>query len=193
MKNRGEFIAQLKEKLRNLTHDEVASAIAYYEEYFDDAGSENEQRVIMELDTPAEVASKIISEVTIKNLDGSKGTTIAGLNAIWVVTLGIFASPIALPLAIALVALVFSCVIVVLSFLLALAITAAALMAGAVVLLATSAVLIFSDFPTGLFFIGIAFIMGAGGMLLFTAIGFLSKIAINGIARGMAKVLKRGK
>jgi len=108
--NRHEFVAQLKTKLRSLPAEEIANAAAYYEEYFDDAGPENEESVIAELGSPSGIASKIIGEFAIRKVDDGKGTTKAGLSAIWIVVLGIFASPIALPLAIAAVSVVFALV-----------------------------------------------------------------------------------
>ena len=191
--NRFEFIAQLKNKLRSLPAEEIANAAAYYEEYFDDAGPENEQSVIAELGSPSGVASKIIGEFAIKKVDDGKGTTKAGLSAIWVVVLGIFASPIALPLAIAVVAVVFALIVTIFAVLFALGATAVALVLGGIVTFAVSVVLLFSDFATAMFFIGAALLMIACGLIIFIPIGFLSKTAITGIARGMAKILKRGK
>jgi len=191
--NKCEFLAQLRNKLRNLPADEIASAVAYYEEYFDDAGEQNEQQVIVELGSPAEVASKIIGEFAIKNIDAGNGTTKSGLGVLWIVILGIFASPVALPLALAAVIIVVALVVVIFSLLFALAVTAIALVIGGLALLVESVIFLFSDFTLAIFYIGIALIMGAVGLMLFIPIGYLSKTAVTGIARGVAKILKRGK
>jgi len=191
--NKDEYLAQLQQKLRRLPAEEIASATSYYDEYFEDAGPENEQSVIKELGSPADVASNIIGEFAIKNIDAGKGTTKAGLSAIWIVILSIFASPIALPLAIAAVVVVISLVIAIFSVLLAIAATAVALVVGGGVLLVASVTLLFSDFATALFFSGVAMLMGACGLILVIPLGYLSKTAITGLARGFAKILKRGK
>jgi len=191
--NRHGFIRELKTKLRNLPAGEVANAAAYYEEYFDDAGTENEQSVIAELGSPSGVASRIIAEFAIKKVDEGGGTTKAGLDAIWLVLLGIFASPIALPLAITIVAVFFALVITIFAILIVLAATALALVFGGIVTLVASVILLFSDFATGMLFIGAALLMIVCGLILFLAISYLSKIAITRIAKSMAKTLRRGK
>lgn len=58
--NRREFIEQLRGLLTPLPYGEQEDALQFYEEYFDDAGPENEQRVIEELESPEAVARKII-------------------------------------------------------------------------------------------------------------------------------------
>ena len=57
--NREQFIAQLARLLQNLPPAERQEAIRYYQEYFDDAGEENEDTVIQELGSPGKVAASI--------------------------------------------------------------------------------------------------------------------------------------
>ena len=57
--NRQEFIERLKELLGDLSEEERQEAIQYYEDYFADAGEENEERVIEELGSPEKVALMI--------------------------------------------------------------------------------------------------------------------------------------
>ena len=54
---RREFIEELEDRLRHLPYKDRKEAIKFYEEYFDEAGSENEQTVINELSSPAHIAS----------------------------------------------------------------------------------------------------------------------------------------
>lgn len=58
---KNEFIAALRAKLSMLSEDEREDAVQFYEEYFDEAGPENEQAVIQELGSPDAVAEKILS------------------------------------------------------------------------------------------------------------------------------------
>lgn len=58
--NRREFMVQLRTLLKSLPYREQEDALQFYEEYFDDAGAENEQRVIKELESPEAVAQKIM-------------------------------------------------------------------------------------------------------------------------------------
>ena len=57
--NRREYIERLEQLLLVLPYEEREEAIQYYSDYFDDAGVENEDRVILELGSPEEVAAKI--------------------------------------------------------------------------------------------------------------------------------------
>lgn len=60
--NRAEYLAALRRALSVLPEEERASALRYYEEYFDDAGPENESKVIAELGDPANVAAQILAD-----------------------------------------------------------------------------------------------------------------------------------
>lgn len=60
--NRHEYLRILSERLGRLPHDEYANIMEYYTEYFEDAGEENEIRVMEELGTPEALADRIINE-----------------------------------------------------------------------------------------------------------------------------------
>lgn len=57
--NRKEFMERLEKLLWNISDSEREEALQYYNDYFDDAGAENEARVIEELGSPEQVAQKI--------------------------------------------------------------------------------------------------------------------------------------
>ena len=61
--NRQEFMKRLEELLRGIPASEREDALAYYNDYFDEAGVENEAQVIMELGSPEIVAEKILADV----------------------------------------------------------------------------------------------------------------------------------
>ena len=61
--NRQEFMNRLEYLLRGIPEAERADAIAYYNDYFDEAGAENEQQVILELGSPEQVAQTILADV----------------------------------------------------------------------------------------------------------------------------------
>ena len=60
--NRAEYLAALRRALSVLPEEERANALRYYEEYFDDAGPENEAKAIAELGDPANVAAQILAD-----------------------------------------------------------------------------------------------------------------------------------
>ena len=57
--NRKEYLERLEQLLLVLPYEEREEALQYYTDYFDDAGVENEEKVIWELGSPEEVAAKI--------------------------------------------------------------------------------------------------------------------------------------
>uniref|UniRef100_UPI0040569236 DUF1700 domain-containing protein n=1 Tax=Acetatifactor sp. TaxID=1872090 RepID=UPI0040569236 len=57
--NRTEFMRQLENLLQNISLTEREEALQYYNDYFDDAGAENEENVIEALGNPARVAENI--------------------------------------------------------------------------------------------------------------------------------------
>jgi len=57
--SRIEFMRQLETLLRDISVDERAEALQYYNDYFDDAGEENEEHIITELGSPQKVAAII--------------------------------------------------------------------------------------------------------------------------------------
>lgn len=57
--NRKRFMAELERLLWDIPYSERKEAIKYYNDYFDDAGEENEAQVIEELGSPEQVARTI--------------------------------------------------------------------------------------------------------------------------------------
>lgn len=59
MLNKREFLNRLQMQLADLTSDERKEALEYYEEYFADAGEENEADVLISLGSPEQAAEQI--------------------------------------------------------------------------------------------------------------------------------------
>ncbi len=189
--NRYEFIEELKVKLKRLPYDEIKNAVEYYEEYFDDAGFENENKIIEELVSPSKVASEIIADFAIKDMQMSKPSVKKGLSTVWLVILAIFASPIALPIAFAIVVTVFSVVFAMLLIIFSFGIAGLALALGSIVCLIMSFSIIIREFATSIFFIGVSFLMFGAGIALFTTMVILSKKCFTWLASSLSKFVKR--
>lgn len=69
--NRAEFMERLRALLSDMEESERLEALSYYEEYFDDAGAENEQELISSLGSPEKVAKSI--QEGLKDSDGKEG------------------------------------------------------------------------------------------------------------------------
>lgn len=61
--NRIEFMTELAALLQDVPVEERREAMQYYNDYFDDAGEENEEQVISELGSPAKVAATIKADL----------------------------------------------------------------------------------------------------------------------------------
>ena len=61
--NRKEFLAQLARLLWDIPEADRKDALEYYENYFEDAGVENESSVIQELGSPGKVAAIIKTDL----------------------------------------------------------------------------------------------------------------------------------
>lgn len=61
--NRLEFMTKLASLLQDVPVEERKEAMQYYNDYFDDAGPENEQQVITELESPEKVAENLKADL----------------------------------------------------------------------------------------------------------------------------------
>lgn len=76
--NKELFLQRLRELLAGMPAGEAEEAIRYYQDYFEDAGKENEQRVIEELVSPEQVARTIRESAGFSGYKESQ--TFAGAN-----------------------------------------------------------------------------------------------------------------
>lgn len=64
--NRKEFMERLEQLLMDIPQEERIEALAYYNGYFEDAGVENEERIIRELESPEAVAAIIKADIGVE-------------------------------------------------------------------------------------------------------------------------------
>ena len=117
---RTEYLSQLDHYLRKLPDEDYTEAIDYFTEYFDEAGPENENRVIEELGNPKKAAHDLMSRLLDEKFVEEDKSPKKRATIIWIAILAIFASPIAVPLPIAFVVVIFAFIIAGASLLLAL-------------------------------------------------------------------------
>ncbi|MBR3580915.1 MAG: DUF1700 domain-containing protein [Lachnospiraceae bacterium] len=104
------FLQELDYRLRHMPEEDKLDAIEYYSEYIDDLNLPPDSDICIHLGSPKEVARQIIADTTERKIDEQqeKQTTKGFGKILWLTILGIFASPIALPLAIAAIAIIFA-------------------------------------------------------------------------------------
>lgn len=202
--NKAAYMTELAQRLGPLplSQEDTADAIAYYEEYFAEAGPEREQAVIDELGSPAYVAAQIALKLT-GRLDGGEGTRASGkpekrgirkrASLIWMIILGVLASPVALPLAFSAAAVILAMVITAAAIVFAFGISGVACMASGLIVAVYAAVSMTSDVATGLYYVGMGvFTLGLGGFL--TRFGlWLGKICFKLITRICARFFRRSR
>jgi len=164
--NKNEFISELKKKLRNLPYDEIKEAVDYYEGYFNDAGEENEQTVLEELGSPSAIASQIIANFAVKEADTEKSGK-KNWRIMWLVILALFASPVAIPIALSVGVVVLSLVFVVLTVLLSFFASGIALFLSGFATIIAGFLVILQSGATTVFFVGAGLIcMGLGAAIV---------------------------
>ena len=67
---REDFMRQLERLLEGVAAAEKKEALSYYQSYFEDAGEENEERILKELESPEKVAATIKADL---GMDGAAG------------------------------------------------------------------------------------------------------------------------
>lgn len=168
---RNEYMKTLAYSLRHLPKEDFEQAIDYFEEYFADAGPENEQKAIEDLGTPDEAAKELILDLAAKSADEPPKTVKRSFKAVWVGLLAVCAAPIALPLALCLIAVIAALIFTVLCILGTFLISALCLIAAAIVGLVGGIVLLFSSFANGIATLGFS-LLSAGGGILFVYVSF---------------------
>ena len=195
--NKKDFINELKEKLRGLPEEEVDNAINYYIEYFEDAGINDDIDVELSLGTPDDVANQILLDYNIKNNDESlkislnkesdysntisynyndineknnKKKMSKGIISLLII-LGVFASPILIPLAFALVVVVFALVITLFALGFSFVIASGAIVIAGIASIIGSLFILTKSFENFIMFLGIGLIgIGLGIILLWLSI-----------------------
>ena len=123
---KNEYIQIVQSRLSGLDRKDVSDALVYLNEYFEEAGAQHEQDVIAELGAPDQYAAIIRADLAanVPPRIPVAARTREGNHSAWktigIIVLGICALPIALPLMIAVLALVFAAVVTMLALLFAL-------------------------------------------------------------------------
>ena len=133
--NRIEFMEELSGLLQDIPEEDRMDALNYYNDYFDDAGAENEKNVIDELESPEKVAAKIKADREDPE-DGKAGMPMEQDNKPWtnkwlkmilIVAIILVGCPVIVPAAIGLLAAIAGILIAAFAFFIAIVIGFAAI------------------------------------------------------------------
>lgn len=194
--NREEFMNRLRNLLSDITEAEREEALTYYEDYFDDAGAENEASVINSLGSPEKVAATIKEglsdssgengefsetgysshyqnkdEVAAKTLSSEergfgKKKSLSGGMILLIVILCIFALPILGPIAIGIVALFVGILCAVAAVLAAVMICGVSIVIAGFALFVTAVIAFFAFPAAGFLLLGSGLILVGLGILI---------------------------
>lgn len=188
-----EFLDQLNKELMDLNKEERLSAIKYYEDYFEDAGVENEEEVIKELETPKIIAETIKKDgnVSISDIPQVENSSKREPLPVWaIILIAIFLFPIGIPLITAFFGTIFGIFMALIGTLIGFTCAGIALLVCGLVISIFGIVSALGSPVNGLLLIGIgSILMGVGSILAFLMIK-LSIVIIPPITRGVVDILK---
>ena len=211
--NRVEFMETLSRLLQDIPEEDRIDALKYYNDYFDDAGSENEQNVIEELESPEKVAMKIKSDredtgtteefekdnkayqdnvsYEYQEDQANKPWTNKWLKWAMIAAIVVIGFPIVIPLGAGLLALIAGIVIAVFCLFAAIVIGFATVVMVGVVLFAAGIGSLFTNPGVGLAVLGAGLMVIAIGVIG-TVVGVrLCIIVFPGIVRGIVYILRK--
>lgn len=187
--NRSEYMARLSKRLRKLPPEEYAKAMAYFEEYFDEAGPENEQQAINDLGTPEEAAAGILKEMAMSGLNKSHKSVKGGLKSIWIAFLALCAAPVAVPLTFAGIVVIGALMIAALAVIFSVIVCIVAVVVTAVIGVVCSIMLLFKSLADGLMNLGMfLFFIGIGIFIVWGVLA-LGRMVVRCVGNVLGKMI----
>lgn len=171
--NKNEFINLLNKKLKKLPDYERKDVIRYYEEYFEEAQMNDEDNVLKELPHPSEIASQILSEYAVKELNNK--TVKNKISSVWFILLALIVSPFAFPIALPILIFLFVAIILIFVFGFVFVVVSTSLVGAGISVFASGVSSIFSNVGIGLMSIGTGIMMI--GVTVLTFIGIIYVIS----------------
>ncbi len=195
--NKDTFLQRLRELLAGIPAMEAQEAIQYYEDYFADAGVENEAKVLEELGSPEKVAENIRKDsVSYQDSASYQGSTYRqqsekkSHSVGWIVA-AICTCWLWVPLLIAFVSVLFGVMVTILAVIFAIGVAALAMVIGAIVMVCASLVKLIVSPAGGLLLLGTGLMLGGIAILGIMLVTLLFGKAIPGLFRGIGAIWKR--
>lgn len=186
---KAEYMTRLEKRLRRLPKESRQKALEYFEEYFQEAGPENEAQAIEDLGTPEFAADQIICDMAVENgKEERKGERKKGnLSKLWVGILAVCSAPVAVPLVFAGVIVAAAVIFTVLLLLLSVWLMGISLGAAGVFTVLGGGFLLNSNLADGIATLGLGLL--AAGIGIFIIIGavwfyrWCSAVLVKGFAK----------
>lgn len=191
--NREEYMKRLQHRLKRLPKEDYNRAIAYFTEYFEEAGPEREAQAIEDLGSPELAADQIIRDFAVENAAGPAKDVKKGFSSLWIGILAVFAAPVALPLALAFGAVILALVLVVIALICSVFLIAVSLVLSALPCVLVSFWLLFTSFTDGLSTMGFGLILLGAGILMTMASLFFTRWCLHGMTLLFGSIVKGGR
>lgn len=191
--NREEYMKLLQHRLKKLPKEDYNRAIAYFTEYFEEAGPEREAQAIEDLGSPELAADQIIRDFAVENAAGPAKDVRKGFSALWIGILAVFAAPVALPLALAFGAVILALVLVAIALICSVFLIAVSLVLSALPCVLVSFWLLFTSFTDGLSTMGFGLILLGAGILMTMASLFFTRWCLHGMTLLFGSIVKGGR
>ena len=185
------FLADLEHQLRHLDKAECQDVLEFYKEYFDEAGPENEQKVLEELGDPKEIAKNLNIQSAFNQAEANPKSAKKGLRAVWIGIGAFFAAPVALPLALAAAIVALALVIVLIALLITFFAVVLCLGVGAVAAVVMAAIALFASPSAALMTFGMALTMAGLAGLIFVPTLIFSRWCFRSMASGINRLVRR--
>ena len=190
--NKQEYLRQLKACLKRLPKEDWDRAVEYYEEYFQEAGPENEAKAIDDLGSPQEAAEQIIRDMALNYSKEPVENIRGGVHAVRIALLALFGVPVGLPLLLTGIQLAISVLIVAWALLATLLLVAAcSVITGPLTMIAGFTVLT-KSIPVFLNCIGSGLMMTGIGAALTYGTYQLCRRFLAWTLHTMAKMIRKG-
>lgn len=184
---------ELDYKLRAFPQDERMGALNYYTEYFEDAHIGLDDPVPANMQSINDIVSQLMSECVDKMSANKPETVKKGVSAVWLAVLGVFAAPIALPILIAVFAVVFAGIVTVGALLFSGVVAAVAMIGAGIVSIVCAFPVFFTSMATGVFTLGAGLVSLGIGTLFMMFVVYLVKWSCFGIVKFFNHITKKSR
>lgn len=186
-----QYLKRLEKALRKLPAQERDDALQYYAEYFEDSNL-SEEETSEALGNPNKVASSILANFNVGQLTEETSSGKKGWSAFKTIILFIFAAPIGLPIALALILIILAVFIMIVAVVLSVGLAAIAMVVAGIVTSIIALTTIMTHLPTALASIGVSLMTMGVGLLIGLGIYYLAKKIIQSMVSWVQKRAKKG-
>ena len=198
--NRIEYMTKLASLLQDIPEVERRDAMKYYNDYFDEAGEENEEQVIREFGAPEEVAENIKADLKGKTentthgqqeeyqygtSDDQKKKNARIGKIVLIVALAIIIGPVLIPIIGGILAAGLAMALTIIVGVFALVIAGAAIAIVGISLVISGSVILLPQTAAGLALIGSGLIIMVLGVVATVGFGKLCEVVLRGLAKGI--------